>query len=115
MNLFETVQRYMAAMGFFPNQQQNKRSQFNNVQISGILLYVIDAILYGAYIICVADTVEEYVNSIFTLTVALGFAIAYISLIFKNDKLFDIIDGVADELMERKCYMVTEIVKYRSH
>lgn len=97
MKLFQTVQKNMAAMGFFPNQQQNGRRKLTFGQILSVFLYSINVISFCIYISCVANTIEEYIDSIFSSTVIVGIEIAFISIIFKNDKLFRTIENAEKE------------------
>lgn len=102
MKIFQTIQRNMAAMGFTPNQPQNNYRQLKFGQIIIVGVCSIDAIKMGVYIFCEADGIEEYMYSIFSLTVVAGITISFISFIFKNDKLFNVIEIIAKELTNRK-------------
>lgn len=96
MKHFETVQKYLAAAGFAPNQQQNKSQKFSPGQIFGSFLYSINTIFIGLSV-WEANGFEEYINPIFSLTIFFGATIVFINFIFINDKIFNVIELVTNE------------------
>lgn len=97
MKLFETIQENMATMGFTPNQQQNHQRQFNSGQFCYIFKYSMDLISITVYIFREAESVDEYIESVFSLTVVGGVLIAFICIFLKNDKLFSLFESIAEE------------------
>lgn len=57
----------------------------------------------GFYILNEVDTIEECMDTIFALIVVVGITLAYISIICKNDKLFNMIKFTAEEATFSKC------------
>lgn len=102
MKIFQVVMENFAAMGFTPNQQQNSVRRVNRGQIIDILFCVIDAVLVGLYIVFEANGIEEFMESIFSLTVVAGVTIAYTSIIFKNDEIFNIVKCFENELINSR-------------
>ena len=96
MKVVETIRKKLAEMGFIPNQQQN----ISSGQIISVVLSSIQCILLGIGIFYSANTIEEYMNLIFSLTVTFAIEITFISIIVKNDKLFDSIEFFEKELNE---------------
>lgn len=103
MKFLQTIRKNMVAMGFAPNQQQNSHRRFSSRQIFFTAKYFIDIIVIGVYIFCEADRNEEYMESVFSLTAVVGATIVFISVTAHNDKLFDILELVADEGNFSKC------------
>lgn len=103
MKIFQTVQNNMAAMGFASIQQQNNHHrQMSFGPIIDVILCSIDAISVGVYIFREANGIEEYMVTIFTFTVLVAIAISFVSIIFKNDKIFNAIEFCANEINDRK-------------
>lgn len=99
MKVFRVVLGNFATMGFSPNQQQNNIRRVSCSQIIDILFCIIDAFFVGLYIVFEASGIEKFMESIFSLTVVAGITIAYISIIFKNDKIFNTAKCFEHELM----------------
>lgn len=98
MKCFQSLQKNIGTMGLTPCQQQNSHPQWNPRQIFCSVKYLIDTMAMAAYILIEADSIEEYMESIFSLTAVVGIEVAYISFIFKNDKLFNVFELVSLEL-----------------
>lgn len=103
MKFFESIQNNMATMGFTLNQQQNHQRQLNFCQFCYIFKYSTDLIVITVYVVREAERVDQYIESIFSLTVVGGVLIAFISIIMKNDKLFNMIELSAEEVTLSKC------------
>lgn len=103
MKFAQAIQQKMAAMGFIPNRQQNQHWQLIFRQSICIVKCSIDAIIVGAYVFYEAERIEEYMESIFAFTVVAGILIALVSIAFKNDKLFKMIETIAEETNFSKC------------
>lgn len=102
LKILQTIQKNFEVMGFTLNQQQNNPRHLSAGQIISVIMCSINIILVGIHIIRVADDIEDYMDSIFTLTILFAFAIAFISIIFKNDQLFNTIEICTNELNVRK-------------
>lgn len=104
LKYIQVTGRYMAAMGFTPNQQQNDQwCRLSFIQIFCIVKCCMDVIEIGVYVFFEADRIDEYMDSIFALTVIVGILIALINIIFKSDKLFNMFETAAEEANFSKC------------
>lgn len=97
MKMFQTIRKNFAAMGFTPNQRQKNRWRLSSGQIIGVVKCSLDAISLGIYFFREANDINEYIECGFSLTVAVGFTIVLTSFVFKNDKLFNMLDLAAKE------------------
>lgn len=102
IKLFQTIQKNLATMGFIPNQQQIRNLKSTSVQIIWVTSSSINSVFLCVYIACVASSMEEYTDSIFSLTVIVGIEIAFISIIHKNDQLFNTIELCVMEMQNSK-------------
>lgn len=107
VKIFQTIQKNMAAMGFKPNQQQNHHRQVNSGQIVWVIKCFLDISILAVYVFCKANRIEEYMDSVFSLTVVAGVTVAFVSIILHNDKLFNMIDRTEMELTFSKCLSVS--------
>lgn len=103
LKIFQCIQQILAAMGFAPNQQQNNRLNLNYRQIIFVIVCGMNVTFLSSYIFLEANDIEEYMDAIFSLIIMVTIAIAFISIIFKNDQLFNYIECVTKELTDRKC------------
>lgn len=104
--LFRKVKSDLTAMGFSPNKQQSDSWKLSSSQIASVTLYSTNCVLVGFGVFWAADSFEECMNPIFWLTVLAGASIAFTSVIFKNDKLFNAIKLVANEECFSKCVRI---------
>lgn len=93
----QIIQKHLAAMGLTPNQQQSSHWQLNFRQFFCFTKCAVDVVAIVVYIFCKAENIDEYIDSIFALTVVVAVLIAFTSIIFKNDKLFNTIEAIAEE------------------
>lgn len=103
MKIFQRIQRILATMGFTANQQQSNHGKSNFRQMAFVAVCAVNAILLVFYISLEANTIDEYMDAIFSLTVVVGIMMAFISLIFKNDDIFTNIEFCEKTLTESKC------------
>lgn len=102
LKVFQQIQQILAVMGFAPNQQQNNRLNLNYRQIIFVFVCGTNVTFLSSYIFLVANDIEEYMDAIFSLIVLVTIAIAFISIIFKNDQLFNYIECLTKELTDSK-------------
>lgn len=98
MKSLETIRKNMAAMGFVPTQQQNNHREFSSRQFFCTAKLSIDVIGIAAYMFFEADRTEDFVEPIFAITALGGITIVFVSLVFKNDKLFDTFEHSSAEM-----------------
>lgn len=65
---------------------------FNRHQIVIAFLHAICLSIDGAYLFHEANSMEEYMYLFFILITEVGVLICYVSLAYKNDKVFDLLD-----------------------
>lgn len=92
MKIFLIVLKKLALIGFVPNQQKNNHRIFSTHQAVYIFLHVWCTSQVAMYVFHVASGIEDYMNSVFTLTVATAITIIHANLAYTNDKIFDTID-----------------------
>ena len=90
MKLFLTTQRNLAALGFIPNQNH----LLNKQHICGILIGVSTTISQFLYIFREADTTEDYMASIFTVTAVIAITLNHMTIVFKTTELYDFIENI---------------------
>ena len=99
MKVFQIIQKNFATMGFIPKEQQNRnRRLLKCIQIVYVIKYSIDTIFVGTYIFLEAESIDEYMESIFILAALVAVFCCFLSIIFKNDLLFDTIELTESEL-----------------
>lgn len=103
LKTFRTIQKVLAMMGFTPNQQQSNHCKLNSRQIIFVVVCAINVTFLSSYIVRVANSIDEYMDAIFSLIILVTVAIAFISIIFKNDKLFNYIEFITNLLTDSKC------------
>lgn len=98
MKIFRRIQQNLAVIGLIPNQPPNERSSLNFRQIAFVVLCVVNVTFLSAYIFTVANGIELYMDAIFSLVTVLTTAVAFVSIIFKNGKCYEIIKHLEQEL-----------------
>lgn len=97
MKVFQRIQKKLAVMGFTPNQQKNNRGQWNFRQTCCVVVYSTGIISCGVNIFIGANNVQETAQSIYMLNGLAAIALGFISVILKNDKLFEVIEDLGKE------------------
>lgn len=98
LKVLQTIRKNFAAMGFTPNQQRNNQWwQLSCGQIVAVFICSINSTSIGLYVFREADRLDEYIDSGFPLTATIASTIIFISIILKNDELFDLIEFSAEE------------------
>lgn len=97
MKIFQVVQKNLAVLGFIPNQRQHNHWHWNWRAIFGVVKCTADTITIGVYVFTRAESIEEYMDSVFVLTVLISITMSYISIIFRNDILFKMIETGENE------------------
>lgn len=97
MKMFQTVQQYMAVMGFVPNQQQNTGRPFSFRQTACIVQFSMEIFCCAKSVFNGTDNPEDYMEMIYAFTAVICIAIAFISISLNNDNLFHIIELSEEE------------------
>lgn len=103
MIILKTLRKKLVTAGFTPNQQQNDHQKWNLRQIIFVALCVVNIIVVSVQIFLVTNEIDEYIDAIVSLTCVTGITIAYVSFIFKNEEIFNIIEICAKEVNNSKC------------
>lgn len=101
MKIFQTLLKNIATIGFTPNQQ--RQTKYRKVSRSQIIMITIFCINIGT--LCVfffyeANGIEQYMDVIYEFTVTFGIFIAFLSIIFKVDDIFNILELTEKEIAE---------------
>lgn len=103
MKLFQTLQKNMATMGFNPNQQGNDSyRKLSIAQFFAIGIFLVDIGTVCVYILHEAKGIVEYMDAIFELIVSVTILVAFVSLTFKNNDIFDVLERTEKELTDRE-------------
>lgn len=102
MKILQEVKKNFAFMGFYPNQQRNSNKILSKVQLWEFIASLLVTALIILYILCVAKSKEEYMSSIFMVTASTCITASEISLMLKNDDIFDVIEFGENLLFESR-------------
>lgn len=100
--MFQFVQKKIAVLGFTAKQQKINHGRWSFGQIICVVKFSIDTISFGAYAFLEANSLEEYMYSIFGIISGVVIILSFITVVFKNDKIFDIIENCEMELTKSK-------------
>lgn len=87
MKLFQNCQKNLEIMGYVPDQHP-----FNMKQIQVGLTMLLNIILNFIYLIHVANTPRQYMESCFYTITSILILISFISTVYKMDLIFIFID-----------------------
>lgn len=87
MKIFQTTKLNLASMDLDANQ-----SLFHKMQLLHILQGFLAIVLQCIYLIYVASTIREYMNSIFMTAFGILAYIVYWSMIFQTKTIFEFMD-----------------------
>lgn len=107
MKIFQEVQKNLAVLGLIPNQRQHKHWHLDWRAIFGVIKCLADIITIAVYVFTRAESIEEYMDSIFVLSVLISITMSYISVIFRSDILFKMIETAENESSFSKCCDLT--------
>lgn len=98
MLILQEVQSSFSSMGFSP-----KLKRFNN-KVRAILATTVPGfILLWIYLIHVASTAREYMESIDTISPGTGVLLSFTYTIFTSKKVFSVINSIAELVHGSKC------------
>lgn len=101
MKVFQTVQKYLAYLGF----NQNDQNALNSRQFFTALNMIAMFILSLLYLFVVANTPREYLDSIYMTSAGLGLMTSYFSIVYKARELFDYFDD-GEQLINNSEYIL---------
>lgn len=101
MELFKTVQKNLATIYFTPIETD---SWFDLVKQHSSCFFksILSLISLFAYLICVAETLNEFMYSSFLSTASVFIAVAFTSSVFKTAALFKLLPYAADVVNKRE-------------
>lgn len=104
MKIDQTIRKNLGAMGFAPNrQQQTKYPKISRYQGITIALIFMELSKISVSFFHEASDVKEYMDATFVFIVAFGIFFSYISIIFRNDDLFNVIELAEKEIIDSGC------------
>lgn len=106
MKIFQIIQKNFALMEFVPNQQQKNSRTFSRAQIIKIFWCTLSSSLIAVHFFHVTNSMEECMYSLFALTNAIAFTLSYASVVYKNDKIFNIIDAEEKMLNDSESFVI---------
>lgn len=98
MKIFQTIQKNMRHSGFIRDQ-----NAFNKTQTLVIFKSIVFLTLQFVYLLRVANTPRQYMDSIFMSTVGFLIVISHADIAIKTAKIFDLIDAFEQTINESEC------------
>lgn len=95
MNFFQESKRSFVTLGITSNERT-----FNRKALLVIACYCVDDTLHCIHLLRVANTFDEYSESIFTTTTTVMITVLFIVIAIKWKNISELIDGI-DELAEK--------------
>lgn len=102
MELFQTIRRKIALLGFVPNHYDYPYYPFTRKHLRTHLIFSCDFISFCIFAIHVADSPKEYMDSLYIITAATALLISYLTITIKMAKLFDFFTNIEEGIHERK-------------
>lgn len=102
MKLIQTIRKKLAILYFLPNQPD---SWFELIKQHWMcfLTVILSFVSLFMYLIYVAETINEFVYSMFFSTVAFFIFVSFTSSVFKTHAMFMFISHAEDVVNEREC------------
>lgn len=97
MEIFLTVKKNLASLAFVPNQRPFYTNQLIHTSYGFLAI-----ILQCLYLFFDAETIKEYMDSIFMTTVGILVYVGYLSMVFKMVTIFIFIDDMEQVVNRRK-------------
>lgn len=98
MKIFQTVQKNFGILGICRDQPR-----FNGKSLIACLIYGLGTILSAIFLICEADTFNEYTNNLYITTALAVGLFCLTNIILKMKELFALADKIEKSLDESKC------------
>lgn len=95
MKIFQTFEKNIKAGGFARDE-----GAFSSVQMQTIFKVIVSLILQSVYLLRVANTPRQYLDSIFMTIAGFLIAISYINFVFKTTELLNYIDDLEQTINE---------------
>lgn len=100
MKSLQVYQKSIESLGLSRNRKPFNRQTFG-IAIASVLV----VILLWIFLLCEADSSQEYIESIFVINACTNIFISFASMILIADKLFAYFDGI-DELLDESKYNI---------
>lgn len=111
IRILRTVKEKMAVMGIIVNQQTNNLWQINRKQRILLICCFIILNLFIAFALDEANDTEEYLITVFLITSVVITVIGFISIIYRKDKVFNVIENYEKEIETSKWEGLVQGVK----
>lgn len=112
IKILHAVKEKMALMGIVINQQPNNRWRINRKQKICLICCSVILNLFIAFALSEANGTEEYLITVFLITSVVICAIGFISIIYKGDKVFNVIENYEKEIEASKWKRLVEGIKW---
>lgn len=106
MKIFQVLKKNLAVFGFIPNQQQNNHWKLNVRQKVSLIWHFITLFSYIVFILVDASGIEDNVSAISASTLGTAVFMSFISIIYKNDEIFNVIENFEYELLLRESCLI---------
>lgn len=100
MKIIQLIRKKFALMGFVSKQQENNSQIFSIHQRIEIYACALCTSLTVIHFFHVANGMEEYLYSLFTMTAAITISVSHASMAYKNDKIFTKIIDVGETMWD---------------
>lgn len=108
MKLFQTSQKYFENYGI-DFHQMGKRHLFNIKNVMASTVFCLDFISASAFLMCEAQTFNEYADSVYSLSCVINSFVIYVVIFLKMRKFFKFIKKIEKLVESRK--FVTELFR----
>lgn len=103
LKIFQTLQKNIAAIGFAANmQKQTKYRKISRYQSIMITILSMDLSTLCVFFYHEANGIEKYMDVIYQFTAGSGIFISFVSIIFRNDDIFNMLEHTQNELNDSK-------------
>lgn len=101
MKIFQILRQKFAILGICPIESEQAIDRRNKCLI-GFLVFGVSIISHCVFLFVVANTFEEYANSIYMTTITISLSAVYTIIICKTKNLFYFIEGCEQTIVESK-------------
>lgn len=92
LRILQTLQQKFAILGICPIETKQACNSRNKLLI-GFCIFGISSISHCVFLFGVANTFEEYTNSIYMTTMTISIAAVYLIVVWKMENLFQFIEN----------------------
>lgn len=101
MRIFQILRQKFAILGICPNESE-QASDKRIKRLIGFLAFGISCISHCVFLFSMANTFEEYANSIYMTTITISLSAVYLIVVCKTKNLFHFIEGCEQTINKSK-------------